>query len=94
MQVSHLGFIWPVNDADGNREDGVTLERSTVRRRLSGPKHVGAAYLSFIPDRIIDHVMVLHHLLLDGVLQILHSRFHLLQVDVAKTSVKQDLARV
>lgn len=38
--------------------------------------------------------MVLHHLLLDGVLQILHTGFHLLQVDVAETTVEQDLARV
>lgn len=38
--------------------------------------------------------MVLHHLLLDGVLQILHTSFHLLQVDVAETTVEQDLARV
>ena len=38
--------------------------------------------------------MVLHHLLLDGVLQILQTGVHLLEVDVAETAVEQDLARV
>ena len=38
--------------------------------------------------------MVLHHLLLDGVLQILEPGVHLLEVDVAETAVEEDLARV
>ena len=38
--------------------------------------------------------MVLHHLLLDGILQILDASLHLLEVDVAEAPVEQDLARV
>jgi hypothetical protein len=38
--------------------------------------------------------VVLHHLLLDGILQILHTRLHLLEVDVAEATVEEDLARV
>ena len=38
--------------------------------------------------------MVLHHLLLGRICQILHTSFRLLKVDVAETTVEENLARV
>ena len=38
--------------------------------------------------------MVLNHLLLDGILEILHAGFHLLKVDVAQTTVEENFARI
>ena len=94
MQIPHLGLVWPVDDADGDGEDGVALAREECQLRSGYDGNTEKAYLCHVLDSIINHIVVLHHLLLDGILQILDASLHLLEVDVAEAPVEQDLARV
>ena len=51
-------------------------------------------YLCLLPDGLVNHVVIWDDLLLGGEGQILHSSVLLLEVDVAQTTVEEDLARV
>lgn len=51
-------------------------------------------YLGLFANRLVNNIVVLHHLLLHSVRQVLHACVLLLQVYVAQTPVEQDLARV
>jgi hypothetical protein len=52
------------------------------------------SYLGLFPDCLINDVVVLDNLLLHGIGQILQTGLLLLQVDVAETSIEQNLTRV
>jgi hypothetical protein len=51
-------------------------------------------YLGLFPYCIIDDVVVLDNLLLDGEREILHSGLLLLEIYVTQTAVEENLARV
>lgn len=51
-------------------------------------------YLCFFSDGLVDDVVILDHLLLHSVRQVLQTSIFLLQVDVAKTTVEQNLAGI
>ena len=53
-----------------------------------------SAHLCFLLDGLVNHVVVLDHLLLGRICQILQAGLFLLQVDVAEAAVEQHLARV
>ena len=93
-QVAHLGIVWPVDDANGDGEDGVALpgEECQLQSRCGG--NTENAYLCLVPNSIINHTVVLDNLLLGGILQILDTSIHLIEVDVAEAPVEQNLARV
>lgn len=52
------------------------------------------SHLGLVPDSLINDIVILNHLLLDGILQVLHASFHLLKVDVAQTTIEENLARI
>lgn len=54
----------------------------------------GDANLCLFLNSLVDYVVILDNLFLDGIRQILHTRFLLLQVDVAQSTVEQDLAGI
>lgn len=51
-------------------------------------------YLCLLSDGLVNDVVIFYHLFLHCVRQILHASILLLKIDVAQTTVEEDLARV
>lgn len=91
LEVAHLGLVWPVDDADGDGKDGVPLTKSVSSRESA----IGClSHLCFLLDGLVNHIVVLNHLLLGRICQILQASFFLLQIDVAEAAVEEHLTRV
>lgn len=93
LQIPHLGLVRSVYNADRDREDSVTLVLKALAYVVNAARAC-EAYLCFFSDSLIDDVVILDNLFFHGVRQILQTCVLLLQVDIAKTAVKQYFARV
>lgn len=51
-------------------------------------------YLCLLANGLVNNIVVLDNLFLDSILEILKTSFLLLQVNVAETTVEQNLARI
>lgn len=51
-------------------------------------------YLGFLPDGLVNDIVVLNDLFLDGELKVLETGILLLQINIAQTSIEKDLAGV
>lgn len=103
LEVADLCLVWPVNDADWDREDCVALHSVLVLlARAMTTRHCAClhrnecepTHLCFLSNCLVNDVVILHDLLLDGVRQVLHTGVLLLQVDVAQAAVEENFARV
>lgn len=92
LQISDLGFVGPVDNAHGDREDGVALGVAVSGGRFW--KYHSSAYLCFLPNRLVNDIVILDDLFLDGILQILQTSIFLLKIDVAESPVEEHFARV
>lgn len=52
------------------------------------------SYLCFLPNCLIDDIVILDNLFLDGEREILHSSFLLLEVYITETTIEKNLARI
>ena len=52
------------------------------------------SYFCFLTDSFVNHIVIWDHFLLGSKGQILQTRLPLLQVDVAKTTIEEDLTRI
>lgn len=74
LEISDLGLVRTIDDANRDGEDSVAL--------------------GFLTNGLVNDIVVLDNLFLDGIPQILKTSFPLLKIDVAKTAVEKHLARV
>lgn len=90
-ETANFGFMWPEDDANGNREDSVSLCCVGYRERVQQSESTD---LGFVFDSFINHIMRKLFLLFAGSFQLFHSRLDLLKVYQAQTAVEHDFTQV
>lgn len=86
LEVLDLGLVGSVHHPNRNRKDRVALIR-----QYHHPHKRKLTYRRLFTNGIVDHIVVGRDLLFRCVLQVLHARAHLLQVNIAQAPIEQHL---